>query len=513
MLAVALVAVAGCGSTVANTTLAQSGALGGPTSSSGSPGTVVPGSGSTGPSGISASAAGPGGSNALSGPGTGGSSVAAGAGASGASAAQGLTARTINIGIGYVTNGDAANAAIGATGISQGDPKGESQAVINYINSHGGVAGGRKIVPVWQPYSATSTGSTASQDEAACANYTQDHHVYAVADSGLTDTLPQCLLKAGVFMANSGDIISHDNGFFHRYPNYVDVGTLSQDRFMSEEIPVFQRRNWFSSWNTTTGQAAPTGTAKIGVLTVNGSYWTRPVDKVLLPTLAKAGHPVASRDVFRVTDPQTTAQETQTVSDIQGAVLRFRSDGVTHVIFTDPSGLLTLIFSRNAGSQHYYPRYGVSSGSGMEALVTAGDLDPSTLNGAIGLGWDPSLDLTPAMSAHYTTAATATCLRVMKAGGYTFPDVNSQGIALSICDQLFLLADVINRAAPTFTLNSALNAVAAIGSSFQAAGDPMSFLSATRHDALQEGWDMVWDNGCSCAKYVGNGYQIPDVND
>lgn len=507
----ALLAV-GCGSTVTGTT-----ATGGTSGlSAGGNQNLVAGGSSTGPS-----ATGPAGNTSQIGGGLSGPSGSTGSAGGGSAPSsnggnvtkQALTSTTINIGIGYVTNGDAANAAIGATGISQGDPKGEAQAVVDYINKHGGVAGGRKLVPVWQPYDATSAGTPASQDQAACANYTQDHRVFAVADSGLTSNLAACLLKAGVFMDFSGDIISHDNAYFRQYPNYVDVGTLSEDRFMAEEVQVLQRQKWFSPWNTTTGQAAATGTAKLGVLTINNPWWDTPVDKVLLPALAKAGHPVASGDVFRVTYPQTTDQEAQTVSDIQTAALRFRSDGVTHVIFTDPNGLLTLIFSRNAGGQRYYPRYGVSSGSGMEALVTAGDVDPVTLNGAIGLGWDPSLDLTPAASAHYTTPTTAFCLKVMKQAGYTFPDVNSQGIALSTCDTLFFLADVINHAAPTFTLPSALNAVAEIGSGFHPANEPMAFVSASRHDALQEGWDMGWDTSCGCAKYLGNGYQIPDVND
>jgi hypothetical protein len=512
LVSLALLAV-GCGSTVTGTTAtggsaglnangSQNLSAGGTTAG---PNSQLPGGGTSQPSG-----GGVAGSGTSGGSGGGGS---ASIGSSGNVTKQALTATTVNIGIGYVTNGDAANAAIGASGISQGDPKGEAQAVVNYINNHGGVAGGRKLVPVWQPYDATSTSTPASQDQAACANYTQDHRVFAVADSGLTTNLAACLLKAGVFMDFSGDIISHDNGHFHKYPNYVDVGTLSEDRFMNEEVQVLQRQKWFSPWDTTTGQAAPTGTAKIGVLTINNPWWDTPVDKILLPALKKAGHPAAGGDVFRVTYPQTTDQEAQTVSDIQTAALRFRSDGVTHVVFTDPNGLLTLIFSRNAQGQRYFPRYGVSSGSGMEALVTAGDVDPSTLKGAIGLAWDPSLDLTPAASAHYQTPATAFCLKVLKQAGYTFPDVNSQGIALSTCDTLFFLADVINRAAPNFNLASALNAVAGIGSSFHPANEPLAFLSATRHDALQEGWDMEWDSSCSCAKYLGNGYQIPDVND
>ena len=47
---------------------------------------------------------------------------------------------------------------------------------INYINSHGGVAGGKKIVPVFQSVCPiTNTGELA-----ACTSFTEDDKVFAV---------------------------------------------------------------------------------------------------------------------------------------------------------------------------------------------------------------------------------------------------------------------------------------------------------------------------------------------
>ena len=168
----------GCGSTVAQQTAGSPGGLSG-TVPQGAAGAI----GGPAANGLSTTSANGGGQLATSANG-GGTSGANGGGATSSggpgstSVPTGLgnpqvTAKTISIGIGYVTNGDTANAAIGATGIGQGDPLGEAKAVVSYINAHGGVAG-RKVTPVYHPYDATSTATTSSQDQAACADYTQD---------------------------------------------------------------------------------------------------------------------------------------------------------------------------------------------------------------------------------------------------------------------------------------------------------------------------------------------------
>src|SRR5437763_937118 len=74
--------------------------------------------------------------------------------------------------------GGAANAAIGAAGITQGDEKANDQIVIDDINAHGGVAG-RKIVPIFHGLDATSTNTLDSQYQAACDDLTQYHKVFA----------------------------------------------------------------------------------------------------------------------------------------------------------------------------------------------------------------------------------------------------------------------------------------------------------------------------------------------
>src|SRR5207249_10346778 len=56
-------------------------------------------------------------------------------------AAPGVTGTTIYVGVIYTENGKAANEAIGAAGITQGDEQANVRVLVDDINAHGGVAG------------------------------------------------------------------------------------------------------------------------------------------------------------------------------------------------------------------------------------------------------------------------------------------------------------------------------------------------------------------------------------
>jgi hypothetical protein len=232
------------------------------------------------------------------------------------------------------------------------------------------------------------------------------------------------------------------------------------------------------------------------------------LDKVLLPALARAGQHADANDVVRAKYPQSSADDGALVADVQNAALRFRNDGVTHVILLDPSGSLTLFFTKNAKSQHYYPRYGANSGTGMQALFDAGIVDADQLNGAVGLGWLPNLDLPAAASPKYETLATKHCLSVMSRAGFSFDSTNAASIALGDCDNLYILQRAINEAGTSITLGTVQSALDGLGDSFIPAGLPALRLTPTKHDGAVLAYDLKWDSTCACAKYVNTGQRV-----
>jgi hypothetical protein len=516
--ACAVLLLAGCGSTVQQ--------LSGPAANTGQ-GLSVP---TTGPSGVPlpGTSTGPGGTvPAGSNPGSNPGSVPAGSvpttGGGGSDPATvhtvngvpqgiGVTSNKIYVGITYETNGDKLNAAFGATGISQGDPKGDAKAVVADINAHGGIAG-RKLVPVWWELNAESTDTYADLDEQQCQRFTQDNHVFATTNAGITDNFIACMSHAGAMLINSGQILRPDQTLLNQFPYYFEAGTLTTDRLFQQLPRSFTSLNYWSGWDPNLGRASSTTPTKIGILTLDQPEWSRPLKSVLLPELKAEGHKVAPSDVIAVPVPQSTSQESSVLNAISSAELRFRQDGVNHVILLDAAGDLLIFFSRAAQGQHYFPRYGLSTASGMQTVESGHDVDPSQLNGAVGFSWDPNLDLVPSAAAKYEPARTKACLTMIdkRTGQSLASEPNAAGIAVSYCDTLYLLKYAIEHAGVSITRDTVSAALQRLGYSYPSAGFLQEFYGPARHDGVEVGWNMKWDGSCSCTKYVGSDFRIPSL--
>ena len=421
----------------------------------------------------------------------------------------GVTPTKIYIGVTYSTGNDEANRALG-NNLTTGDQQADAQAVINDINEHGGVAG-RKLVPVWYDYQQTDARPYATIDNEACAKFTQDNHVFAVAGDGITDNFAACVTRAGAMMvASASGIIGPDKAYFERFPYVFNIGYPTQDRMMAEEVRSLVRQDYFSGWNSATGTPAKANPAKLGIISFDTSSWNTPLDHVMLPMLRQAGHPVDPANVQRITYPSDTNQVAGSVADIQSAVLKFRQNGITHVIVLDGNGSMTLHMLNNMRGQHYYPRLGVNSATGVEVLATQYHEDAQSFNGAVGLGWLPILDLPPGDGDKYFTSHTKDCIRMVeKRTGQKFADVNAASVALGYCDQLYLLASGINRAVGVLNRDAVSTALEALGGSFPAAGTHGVYFSPTRHDGIEFGYDLKYDADCGCTKYVRGPFRIP----
>lgn len=108
-----------------------------------------------------------------------------------------LVPAVFKIGMQYSGNANAAMSSIGGSTFKD-DRRPENDAVIAWINKHGGI-GGRPASPVYNDIDATANPS--AESEAACTQWTQDAHVsFAIPRSAVADNdlLRTCLKKAGV---------------------------------------------------------------------------------------------------------------------------------------------------------------------------------------------------------------------------------------------------------------------------------------------------------------------------
>ena len=502
-----------CGSTVQTTSTATVGGDGlsgsstdsGLGATSGAGGTVAGTPGGAGTSGTTGSptggsSAGPlGGSTSTT---TSGGTGSTGGGSSPlptqAATGLGVTAKTIYLGYSYRADGDAANAAIGASSFTSGDENANLKALIDEINAHGGIAG-RRLVGVPHNYRVTSADSGAAQDQAACQDWTTDHKVIAVVSSSLTDTLVSCLQQHGVLLIKPGQIVDADQAYLTKYSNELLVATMSQDRIFRDQAQSFLRQKWYGGWNSVTGK--PGATTKVGVITYDTPSFTRSLRNVILPALRAAGHPAADADVIQVRKVQQQSDTAGTTAQIKSAVLRLQSDGVTHVVLGDASAFIMEFFAANARTQGYYPRLGVTSGAAPQAVYDAGLATAQQLNGLSGNGWLPTLDVPVADGDKLTNSETKRCLGILKRRtGQTYTSTNAATIALADCDSVFMFQKAM-ALATSLSPKGLLDGFDKLAGTYVSPTVGPTFVSARQHDTAVRAWDLNWVPSCTCVRY------------
>ena len=426
--------------------------------------------------------------------------------APGVSAAPGLTDTTVNVGLIIPVNAAAANAALGAGGVTTGDPKRNAEVVINDMNSRGGIAG-RKIVPVYAEFDATSAQPAEAQYQAACDRFTQDHKVFA-SMSGGTESFVQCLTKAGVVIIEDNVAMS-DGAMFRKYPTFFEIN-MHLDRIAALEVAALQAQNYFSGWNSASGQPGP-GEAEVGIITVDTPQFAHAVNDVLIPALRRVGHAPAPDNVVRVQEVRRQQDAGAVAPAVSSAVLRFRSSGVTHVLIFESNAIATLLFANNADSQGYRPRYGVTSGNGHQVLIDAGAFPQGQLNGTVGIGWLPSIDIRPSENPDdgpYSNDARRRCIDLYKRNGVTYDNANAATVALTTCNS-FNLFKLAMESAPSLTRDGFVAAMNRLGTRFESASHFAVRFDADHHDGNAAYRHWAYTPACGCMRYTSGNFPVP----
>jgi hypothetical protein len=503
------VALAGCGSTVQVSSTSVNGAPAAdgltPPGTSQAPGLTPTTSAPTGSSPGRAVSGGTTGGSAIAVPS--GSDVGVTEGAGGGVQGFGVTASTVTIGLPYSPGADAAAAQIGASSITSGDTKAVANAVIADINKRGGVLG-RKLVPVYHEYDAASTQSVDQKYAEACADYVGDHRSFAVLDTGRVSFM-ECVTRKALVV--SSDDYGFGAGDFVRYPYLVDTNTLALERAMTGWVRNLPRQQYFGSWDTTQGKPG-TLPPVVGVLSVDYPAVNRAVESVLLPGLKAAGHAVKPDNYVKLANGNSTADAPRTVADIGNAVLRFQTNGVTHVILFDNAGGVTLFFGKAAANQQYYPRLGINTQNAMQTWLESGDLSAQQANGAVGLGWAPNSDLATAdtgAKSVWSTPARTRCLDILRRNGINPPSHNAELIALMFCDRLFFVEHVMNRMNPKrVTREEFLRVVNGLGSGYGSPTLQQTRFGPAQHDGVSLGYDLRFVPACTCMRYAGKPFAL-----
>jgi hypothetical protein len=406
------------------------------------------------------------------------------AGTSGPSHSPALPAATTSpVKVGVVITGGASEgaAAMGfksaSSAPSAGEQEAQFQALFDRVNGNGGLLG-HKIVPVWSVQQIATTDPQSTLDQATCATFTQDNHVFAAMLSPFTQSgLWACLQNAGVFMIGSSFQGGISAGDFQRYPNLIGVGWPSSTRMAAIEAEGLWDEGYF------------TPGAKIGVL-----YIDDPDFKSGLPIMEAvlAQHGLKVADTSGVSQESTLNNVGSIAAQVSSAELKFRSDGIDHVIAYDEAQIF--LFAADAGSQHYYPRYGLTSTDYEQ--IYASPPPAGSLNGALGIGWNPAIDT---QTTSDSTAAQRDCDSYVRSKGQSYGPLVNWGN----CDQVSVLVAAV-RTAQSLSVDA-----------ITAALPEMSVASASviglrygvnAHDGTAAARHVAYVPSCSCFQYTSATY-------
>jgi hypothetical protein len=495
-----------CGSTVANTSAGgaslQTGGQGlnapaGTTAQGGANGLAGPAAGGAGSGTGSGTGSGPAAAGAVGGT----SGGASGGQVSGPGASQpagpirasslngpGITATTIALGIPYCSDCAAANSAAGAGGEDPGDTRRYTQAVLDDINSRGGVLG-RKLVVVWQQISASD--DVATSEQAACETWTTDHKVFAMVFQG--EIIYQCAKKAGVLVygvAGTGPV-------YTRYPNMFAPADVRLERLGAVTVKAMVHAGWQKpapKW--------PTG--KIGLITWDDNDYRYAMKNGWLPALHNAG--LKETDVRYIAVPQAGGALADASAAISSAVLAFRQEGIDHVFIADGNaGIftgagLTLLFLENAKSQGYYPRYGFNTNN----VPGWSNLPADEESGMLAVD---SLDAKAESDQGTTTnGPRERCFGLMRKRGLPVGDDQTHYVALTACDPVWFVEAALKRT-QGMTLPYMIAAAESLGTSYRSPFSYGNRLSHTQHDGAALFRNSAFDDGCSCMKYASKPYE------
>jgi hypothetical protein len=493
------VTLLGCGTTV-TTPLAQPQSAGselGLPASGGTDGALQsPGSGVDGASAIpdQVPATGGGGSRV---PRPGDEGAAAVAGDTGA-VADGIQAprgaadtRPIKVGLLY-TNDEEAQSAAGVNNGSTFTGRSAFEGLVKAYNARGGFAG-RRIQPVFFELRYTSS-SYAADLQAACGQFTQDERVAVVISltSLYFEGFAQCLAKAQTPQI-AGDYALGDATALGRTPAFYAPSTLTTDdrmRAMLERL---------------TASGRLTASDKLGVVLEGCPFNARTHDRTVVPTAKRLGLTIA--DTFTAQCFESFNGLGNIASEMQNAVLRFRSKDVTKVLFVSGSieANYLLLFATAAESQGYRPGYALTSGA--VAAVQESNTPKAQLANAAGVGWLPSLDTARSTPPQ---AAGKRCLQDFQSAGVTPQGPADRYFALSTCSTFALYDAVLRKSRGAADPRSVGSGLASLGTSFSGPavlGERTDFRGGRRTGPAQARV-FAWSAACECFDYVGQPFPL-----
>ena len=363
--------------------------------------------------------------------------------------------------------------------LDMGDPKAMAQAMVDWVNGHGGLAG-HPLRPVFYENCGTLSCDQSVEDQAICASFTQDHKVVAMVDSTTTSVaLASCLARAGTPVLGGG-VAFFDEQDLRTAQGLYSPYLLPADVAFTQLVHRLVATHWFAPGD------------KLGLLAVDTPTFRRTA-ALTKREMAAAGHAFAD-EAYWSANP----------NDVSGIVLRFKAAGVKRIVIVDTGSQVLLQFGPAMSAQGYYPKVSVTSADvlGTLALIAS----PQTLDGAGGVAWQPVVD--GAANAPRPTSTATLCAQIYKAARVGTSGPLAGAFAAAYCDG-FLFAQSSYGRAGALSLGALRSAVFGLGTAYVPATTFASRFRTDTYAGAASTRDIRYDTSCSCFRYTSPELPVP----
>ncbi|MCW2573251.1 MAG: hypothetical protein JWO88_3309 [Frankiales bacterium] len=395
-----------------------------------------------------------------------------------------MTATTLTIGAAIPTGTGSVADAFGIKGAGSVAEEQMWKAVVTDVNKSGGVLGRKLVLYNHSVDFASYVANPEKTYGEVCADFKDDHKVFAAFLYIGDPSLRSCFAKMGTPMMLYGAFTtipeaaySANGGSYLYGPN-----SITHERLARLFVQSLMANSFTAKWDTVNGGPG-LEPVKLGLIHAdtpdqNNLYaaYTR--------ELAKYGWKFAETITY-------SGSASDALAATQGAVLKMKSDGITHVFGA------SAFFLRDAENQHYRPRYAYLPGLG--ALGTANS-PAEQLKGAQTVGWAPMQDVDAPQDPGAMPGA-ARCNAVMRAAGVTSSNRQDLKLMYAVCDAVYSFQAALT-AGRVASVPGLRRGYEALGTSFRTALTFTGVFGPGRHYGVSSVRDMAFDSECSCLKYT-----------
>lgn len=392
------------------------------------------------------------------------------------------TAAPLRVGV-LIPSGNAGAAfGVDASNTPPDQAEKELRALAEQINARGGF-GGHPIRLSFARMDKTdeSEGTYTRIQNGNCVKLTEDDKVSFVINAlAYTNYANECYVKHHVplFMGTGASLEQWRQWSPWLMPA-LGVGTARMAKLMPDE---WQRSGFL--------------TRKMGVIAFDRTPERPYATQYLKPGIESRGGKVLAISYIDLNYDQIAAQTAS-------AVLQYKRLGIDRVVFLAPGGGEWMVFARQAETQNYHPRYGIStldSTNFIDPLIS-----PNQKSGATGPGVTPASDVPPGERPPTNERAQACWRYLNHETGSAYATEDQNGLFALVRCEVMYAAEAGWRAMLGRPLDPTLvqSSFFAIGASYKAILFPALDFRPGEADTQSVYRQLVYDSNRQHFRYVG----------